>query len=496
MKKTAYLLSALLAWTVSLSAQQPVYKHSFGPDKNYNTCKGIAGTALNLDKNAALRSPQALINPLKGYQGSYSVQCWVKAAPSASSYVLLTSSGEKSGRWELGVQESGAWYWQHASRRGAYQYRPTAARQSIRNNKWHQLTYCMDSAKKEVSLYYDGTQVAVYNTEDIVSTGMPDTLWAGGRPEGDLGQWNTFNGAFDELTVYREVLTPAYIRQTAGIFIPQPPVASLAAGKQLRVMNYNIWHGGNETGKDTGPERIVDVIRQSGADIISMQETYGSGEKIADALGYYFYLRSSNLSIMSRYPIEATLPGAAAFYNGGAYIRLNKNQQIAFITNWLNYPLDYWDMLEKNMPLNADTLLLQMEKTNGSQLRKNLAVNHEVIANAAAVPVIFCGDLNSGSHLDWTESTRHLNNGLVVPFPQSKIMLEAGFKDSFREIHPDPLKERGITWSPQFPHAFKDRIDYIYYTGKKLKALQSYTITEHPVHYPSDHAALVTVFGF
>jgi endonuclease/exonuclease/phosphatase (EEP) superfamily protein YafD len=45
------------------------------------------------------------------------------------------------------------------------------------------------------------------------------------------------------------------------------------------------------------------------------------------------------------------------------------------------------------------------------------------------------------------------------------------------------------------PHAFKDRIDYIYYKGKKLQPLKSFTITTHPVRYPSDHAALVTVFN-
>ena len=75
-------------------------------------------------------------------------------------------------------------------------------------------------------------------------------------------------------------------------------------------------------------------------------------------------------------------------------------------------------------------------------------------------------------------------------------MEKNGFSDSYREIHADPLKERGITWSPTFTNAFKDRIDYIYYKGNEIKPIQSFTISKHPVKYPSDHAAVVTVFGF
>ena len=47
----------------------------------------------------------------------------------------------------------------------------------------------------------------------------------------------------------------------------------------------------------------IPAIRSSGADVVAMQETYGSGAVIADALGYHLYLRSTNLAVMSRYPM-------------------------------------------------------------------------------------------------------------------------------------------------------------------------------------------------
>nr|WP_295865012.1 LamG-like jellyroll fold domain-containing protein [uncultured Chitinophaga sp.] len=487
------LLTAVLGLSaVALSAQSPDYRQSFDKHPTWPTCAGVAGTALNLDNNVAVRHPIPLTDLPGPYDGSFTAQCWSKAAPDDASYVLLSATGNNEG-WELGVQANGAWYWQAVNNNARYTYYPTPQRQSIRDGKWHQLTYSYDAAKKEAALYYDGLQVAIYHVPALPAGRMADTLFAGGRPSGDQQEWNTFNGALDELALYKTVLSPQQVRASYARYYPAAPVAVMPVGKPLTVMNFNIYHGGNETGKGTGPRRVVDIIRQSGADIVSMQETYGSGEKIADALGYYFYLRSTNLSIMSRYPIAETLDGAKPFCNGGACIRLNERQQVAFITNWLNYPLDYWDLLEKKEPL-PDSLLAEMERVNASQLKDNLEAIGQQVAEADKIPVIFCGDFNSGSHLDWVESTRHLNGGYVIPFPQSRIMLNAGFTDSYRHLHPDPLKDRGITWSPMLPKAFKDRIDYIYYKGNKLQPLQSFTITTHPVRYPSDHAALVTVF--
>lgn len=489
--RSLFFLAAMLPF--SLPAQTPVYQQSFPGSTVYNTCKGVSGTALDLSGQAAKRFPLAVASPLKSAPATFTVMIWVKAADRAAMDYSILQATDSTGGWKIGMQENGAWYWQLNSGRTSYVYRPTPARQSL-HKQWHQLTFSYDARRSEAALYYDGKQVAIYYTENISSIPVADSLLTGGIPAGDIGQQATFNGALDEITIWPEVLSAETIRRQYQRYFPALPAAPAPVVHSLKVMNFNIWHGGNETGRETGPQRIVDIIRSSGADIISMQETYGSGEEIADALGYYFYLRSSNLSIMSRYPIAATTPGEAGFFNGGAYIRLNNRQQIAFITNWLSYPYDYWDMLEKGQPLQADSLAAAMENANGKRLRSILRKLDPVIADAENIPVIFCGDLNSGSHLDWTAATRHLNGGLIVPFPQSLIMAEAGFKDSYRIIHPDPLKDRGITWSPQFPNAFKDRIDYIYYKGSCLKAVASTVINTHPVHYPSDHGALLTTF--
>jgi exonuclease III len=78
-----------------------------------------------------------------------------------------------------------------------------------------------------------------------------------------------------------------------------------------------------------------------------------------------------------------------------------------------------------------------------------------------------------------------------------------GFVDTFRQVHSQPEKQYGITWSPGYPkgrvdeNEVHDRIDFIYAKSSsnlQLKAFHAYTIDEAPndLPYPSDHRAVVT----
>lgn len=111
------------------------------------------------------------------------------------------------------------------------------------------------------------------------------------------------------------------------------------------------------------------------------------------------------------------------------------------------------------------------------------------------------GDFNMGSHLDWTEATKAMHYNLVVEWPESKRMLNAGFSDSYRELHVNPLLDPGLTWGVRAAtstdlYGVRDRIDFIYYKGKALRPIVSEVIDHHRVMFPSDHAALMTLFQF
>ena len=93
------------------------------------------------------------------------------------------------------------------------------------------------------------------------------------------------------------------------------------------------------------------------------------------------------------------------------------------------------------------------------------------------IPAILLGDFNTPSRLDWTPETVGLREQIRYPvnWPTSRFVEDAGFLDSYREAHPDPVEDQGLTWpsgrprppgawSPG-PHAPADRIDFIYTAG-------------------------------
>ena len=126
-----------------------------------------------------------------------------------------------------------------------------------------------------------------------------------------------------------------------------------------------------------------------------------------------------------------------------------------------------------------------------------------------AFPVIVGGDFNSPSHLDWTDAVAKARPDAVkypVEWPESKLMADSGFVDSYRAVHADPVAKPGLTWTPGYPHPFvrpqetHDRIDYIYAIGAKAIASQvvgevggpDVEISVNP--WPADHRGLLTTF--
>ncbi|WP_195892084.1 endonuclease/exonuclease/phosphatase family protein, partial [Bacillus niameyensis] len=264
--------------------------------------------------------------------------------------------------------------------------------------------------------------------------------------------------------------------------------------QNLKVMTFNIWNGGREMGAEIGVQRTVEVIKESGADLIMMQETYGSGPIIADALGYYFYLRSSNISIMSRYPILETYPYYQAFHCGGVRVRFNKDLYVNVFSIWLHYLSDYLGEMHQKADLSYAELL-EGEQKRLNELKEIMKCLEPLALKSDQEPLLLCGDFNSGSHLDWIEETQSRHNGYVFPFPQSHALVAAGYKDAYRQIHPDPVSDPSITWPvAELDNYIRDRIDFIYLHGTKIHPQSARKIDTHPVRFPSDHAAVLVDF--
>lgn len=145
--------------------------------------------------------------------------------------------------------------------------------------------------------------------------------------------------------------------------------------------------------------------------------------------------------------------------------------------------------------LAADTLIAHEE---GRLARLRGALRR--VGEAADVPVVLVGGCNCPSHLDRPD----------VGWPVTRAAEEAGFADSYREAHPDPVREPAHTWSPVHPEHEdgngrpepQDRIDFVFHRG--LGVLDSRThVTGSPRPWPdvedndwsSDHAAVATTFA-
>lgn len=281
---------------------------------------------------------------------------------------------------------------------------------------------------------------------------------------------------------------------TFGIFV------SLCSGQQatqIKIMSWNIWHGGlhgtetNNYEKDTANTiNILKVIQQHNPDIIFMQETYCCGMEIAKQAGFkYSWRASSNLSIHSKFPIIDTIHIYKDFNSQGVKIKV-VDKEIYCFNIWLHYLPDYGSNADS---LQAHELIENEKATRYAEIKSILEEINLYSQNADSIPVVMGGDFNSGSHLDWIESTKKNHHRKVVEWPVSLEMEKGGFNDSYRKINPDPLVKPGLTWLWGKTH---DRIDYIYYKGENLKILDSKVIKDDPLggFFNSDHKAVLSTF--
>ncbi|KAK5996811.1 hypothetical protein PT974_02154 [Cladobotryum mycophilum] len=276
--------------------------------------------------------------------------------------------------------------------------------------------------------------------------------------------------------------------------------------EEIKVMSYNMWFGGTKVNGYHAKQ--VRFLLDSNVDIVGTQESWsGQAIRLAKALGWYYW-QSHEVGIISRYPIVETFPEQQA--GGSVRIALDgDNSQIVMWNVHLGFdPYGPYDFCYSKMPLEQ---VLDREAQSGRtpQIIEIVKAMRDRLSKADDIPVLLTGDFNAPSHLDWTEDNKdaHCNAG-YVPWPSSVYPINAGLIDSFRKMHPDPVKEPGNTWSPIYldnegrPEPL-DRIDFVFHKGNKLQVVDSETYmvgkpTAEPNHqdneWTSDHKAVLTTY--
>lgn len=269
----------------------------------------------------------------------------------------------------------------------------------------------------------------------------------------------------------------------------------------VKLLQWNIWHGGVHMGKNEGPNRVKELIQRTNADIVTLQEGYGTQNMLAKSLGFAIQTPSptDNLALLSRFPIKG-IPSTAKFMSNGAIVTLPTNKKILVSSWWLRYASKHeYTGSYSRIGQNIEDWIKEDQELGAVDAQTNLDNDIDPILHFNPnLPVIIAGDFNSGSHLDWTSRAAFLHYGYgPVNFPISKLMLNRGYTDSYRMLHPDEVVYPGGTFAAIYGHMQTSRIDYIYFKGNGLKAKFSKIIRTAPKIddvWPSDHSAVLTVF--
>lgn len=310
----------------------------------------------------------------------------------------------------------------------------------------------------------------------------------------------------------RSAIVPAVIVCAAAL-TPLTSAAPAAAGApvpiRIRVMSFNIQYGAYYSTIDA----VVKAIERADADVVGLQEAFGKTRKIARLLGWY---ASPRMHLVSRFPIVhpdgsrvAGSPGGRIPEGAWAYLLLGDGAVAAIAqthTPW--WPSGMYAMLQGE---DEDEVLgREQGKLDWTQPHLD-AVAGPI---AEGVPTFFVGDLNTPSHLDWTqEAVDELGwqppaldpPGVryVVEWPVTVAMEDAGFTDTYRAMHPDPVADPGFTYCVRFFPACGrwdtwDRIDYVYSAGP-IDIVGSQVVGEggpftdiRSRPWPTDHRAVVS----
>jgi endonuclease/exonuclease/phosphatase family metal-dependent hydrolase len=251
---------------------------------------------------------------------------------------------------------------------------------------------------------------------------------------------------------------------------PEQTSAVPATGEpiDLDLLVYNIEYGG-------GPETDA-VMRDIDADVVGVLESYARLPEIARKTGYPYY--NTSLQLLSKYPILEP-SGADGLY---ALVEVEPGYVIPFVNVHLDYVKWGPRMLENGIP--EEQVIATENRVRTSSLEAPMEAMSALIDDG--YPVFLTGDFNQPSSLDED-----------IPWPVSERLTELGFRDTYREAHPDPKQEPGFT-----QNRTGERIDYVYAAGPS-ETTDSQLVGERGGDdveiefddWTSDHRAVLSTFA-
>jgi len=291
-------------------------------------------------------------------------------------------------------------------------------------------------------------------------------------------------------------------------------------------MTFNVEYGGQWYDLS----KAADIIQASGADVVAIQEAYTENgtntiPHLAAMLGWN-YLGTTDFNndstIISKWPIElvtrslwyvsaritppmcATCPNTS-FYVISAHYTDEPYQpfQAANISYNDSAPFIH----------NSDELSAAAYAARGKAIDDTIAEAQRILLRPDATTVLIAGDFNEPSNLDWTpRSAQYEYVPYACDFVNSRNFSRHGLIDTYRQLFPDEIANRGISW-PGYKVDYQyreDRIDFIYHSNvtrtntrqhrrmgdETVVTLRAINATVVQGYSPSDHRAVYAQFEF
>jgi endonuclease/exonuclease/phosphatase family metal-dependent hydrolase len=301
----------------------------------------------------------------------------------------------------------------------------------------------------------------------------------------------------------------------AGALVAAPSSAAartdwpVATDVRVAVMTQNIFYGGDDYQLSTGHfcpvsdgcpralHRLAHIIAASGADVVGVQEAERNTRRLAGLLGWH---ASPRAHVISRFPILDPPHSRGLF----TYVEPVPGRVIAVANTHL--PSTPYGPYRVRAGWSHQRVL-RLERSLRVPALEPVLKRLPRLA-ARGIPVFLTGDFNSPSYLDWTPAVVRARADVpyAVRWPASRALAKAGFRDSYRDAHPDPVADPGFTWSPGGPetqkHDFPDRIDWVLHSGPSTTVSSSLVgergnpqvdLAFKPP-YPTDHRGVVSTF--
>ena len=267
---------------------------------------------------------------------------------------------------------------------------------------------------------------------------------------------------------------------------------------RFKLMEFNIEDGGVIVRFAS----IAEAIRKADPDVVGIEEAQAHIPRLARAAGYPYY--SVRLQILSRYPLIDP-PGSRGLY---VFVELSPGRVVALGN--VHLPSNPYSPNVIKRGATPQKILKIERRFRLPFVEPTVRALSRLVAEG--IPSYLTGDFNAPSFRDWTPATvGFLNRPYALRWPVSVYVEGAGFRDSYREVYPNPLADPGITWPSGRPHehgvwnppptAPKDRIDLIYEAGASRavasqiaaeSADPNASFTVDP--WGSDHRAVMSTF--